>query len=74
MVSSAGLRANQLARIVPLMECQAQEMAQGTTAMGRVAAKKVVARFVPSPAFCMPTSMLMVRRLAVLNRQRLPTL
>ena len=54
-----------LAMMVPLMECQAQLMALGTTAIGLEATKKVMARLVPSPAFCIPTSMEMVRFLAV---------
>ena len=59
--------------MVPLMLCQAQEMAQGTTAIGLLATKKVMARFVPRPAFCMPTSMEMVRFLAVLKWNSRPT-
>ena len=62
-----------LARIVPLMLCQAQEMAQGTTAIGLVATKKVIARLVPRPAFCIPTSIERVRFLAVLNLKSRPT-
>ena len=54
------------ANIVPLMLCQAQEMAQGSTANGW-AAKKVPASTVANPAFCMPTSIEIVRFLAVLN-------
>ena len=65
------VRRKRPARMVPLMLCQAQEMAQGSTERGW-AAKKVPARTVASPAFCMPTSMLMVRFLAVLKRARRP--
>ena len=54
------------ARMVPEMECQTHEMAHGRTANGWEA-KKTVARLVASPAFCMPTSILMVRFLAVLK-------
>ena len=61
------------AKIVPLMLCQAQEMAQGTTAIGLDATKKVMARLVPSPAFCMPTSMERVRFFATENWHILPT-
>ena len=57
---------NNPARMVPLMLCQAQEMAQGRTESGCVA-KKVPARTVANPAFCMPTSIEMVRFLAVLK-------
>ena len=50
--------------MVPLMLCQAQEMAQGNTERGW-AAKKLPANTVAKPAFCMPTSMEMVRFLAL---------
>ena len=53
------------------MLCHAQEMAQGSTASG-CAAKKVPAMTVASPAFCMPTSMDMVRFLALLNPANFP--
>ena len=60
------------ARIVPEIECHAHDMAHGTTASGLVAIKKFVARLVANPAFCIPTSMLMVRFLAVLNLNSVP--
>ena len=41
-------------------------MAQGNTANG-CDTKKTKAKLVAKPAFCMPTSMLMVRFFAVLN-------
>lgn len=63
---------NRFASIVPEILCHAHEMAHGTTAIGLVATKKVIARFVPRPAFCMPTSMLIVRFLAVLKWKRVP--
>lgn len=63
-----------LARIVPLMLCHAQLMAQGTTAMGLAATKKVMARLVPRPAFCMPTSMASVFFFANEKWKRRPTL
>ena len=67
--------ANRFASIVPLMLCHAQLMAQGTTARGQMAVltKKLVASTVPSPAFCIPTSMERVRFLAVENLQSEPT-
>ena len=57
---------NKPARMVPDMLCQAQLMAQGNTARGW-AAKKLEARTVAKPAFCMPTSMEMVRFFAVVK-------
>ncbi len=57
--------------MVPEMLCQAQPMAQGRTAKGW-AAKKLPARTVARPAFCIPTSMEMVRFLAVLNPAKRP--
>ena len=60
------------ARMVPEIECQAHEMAHGTTANGLVAIKKFVAKLVAKPAFCIPTSMLMVRFFAVLNLNSVP--
>ena len=65
--------ANMFAKMVPLMLCQAQEMAHGTTDIGLLATKNVIAKFVPRPAFCMPTSMESVRFLAVENWQSRPT-
>ena len=53
-----------MASIVPDMECQAQLTAAGMTAKGHDTAKNVDAKTVASPAFCMPTSMDMVRFLA----------
>lgn len=58
--------------MVPEIECQAHDMAQGTTASGFVAIKKFVARLVAKPAFCIPTSMLIVRRLAVSKWNSVP--
>lgn len=55
------------------MLCQAQEMAQGSTDRG-CAAKKVLARTVASPAFCIPTSMESVLLLGVLKRAKRPAL
>ena len=60
------------AKIVPDMECHTHEMAHGTTANGLVAMKKLDARLVANPAFCIPTSMLIVRFLAVLNLKIVP--
>ena len=59
------------AMMVPLMECQAQEMAQGSTESGW-AAKKVPASTVARPAFCIPTSIDKVRFFAMLNRASRP--
>ena len=53
------------------MECHAQLMAHGSTASGWDA-KKFEASTVASPAFCIPTSILMVRFLAVLNLASFP--
>lgn len=47
--------------IVPDIECQAQLTAHGMTASGQEAMKNSEARTVASPAFCIPTSMEMVR-------------
>ena len=57
--------------MVPLMLCQAHDMAQGNTDRG-CAAKNVPAKTVANPAFCIPTSMEIVRRLAVLNFAIMP--
>ena len=59
------------ANIVPEMLCHAQLMAQGNTARG-CEAKNVLDSTVASPAFCIPTSMLIVRFLAVLKPASLP--
>jgi hypothetical protein len=72
MLSLLSLHANQVAIRVPEMECQAQLMAQGTIARGQVARKKRVARLVARPAFCIPTSMEMVRFFALLKWKSLP--
>ena len=56
------------------MECHAQLKAHGMTAKGHVAAKKVEARTVASPAFCIPTSMEIVLFFALEKRNILPTL
>ena len=51
---------------VPEIECQVQETAQMIADAGVAEnCAVVVARFVASPAFCMPTSMAMVLFLAV---------
>ena len=51
---------------VPEIECQVQETAQMIADSGVAEnCAVVVARFVASPAFCMPTSMAMVLFLAV---------
>ena len=62
---------NRPARMVPLMLCQAHEMAQGRTERG-CEAKKVLAKTVAKPAFCMPTSIDIVRFLALLKPARRP--
>ena len=53
--------ANICAIIVPDIECQAQLTAHGMTASGQETMKNSEARTVASPAFCIPTSMEMVR-------------
>lgn len=60
--------------IVPEMECHAQLTAHGMTARGQLTAKKPEARTVARPAFCMPTSIEMVRFLAGEKWKSLPTL
>ena len=64
--------ANHEARIVPEMECQAQLTAHGITAKGHDMAKNVEERTVARPAFCIPTSMEMVRFLAFEKPNILP--
>ena len=63
-----------MARMVPEMECHAQLTAAGITARGHDTAKNVDARTVASPAFCMPTSIDMVRFFAFEKLKSLPTL
>ena len=53
--------ANICAIIVPDIECQAQLTAHGITASGQLTMKNSDARTVARPAFCIPTSMEMVR-------------
>ena len=65
---------NNVASIVPEMECHAQDMAHGTTERGFVAIKNVDAKLVARPAFCIPTSMLMVLFFAFENLKRRPTI
>ena len=55
----------------PEIECQTQETADATAASG-IAGKCFVARTVASPAFCIPTSIEIVRRFAVLKRAAAP--
>ena len=50
--------------IVPDIECHAQLTAHGMTASGHETMKNSEARTVARPAFCIPTSMEMVRFLA----------
>ena len=50
--------------IVPEIECHAQLTAHGMTASGHETMKNSEARTVARPAFCIPTSMEMVRFLA----------
>lgn len=60
--------------MVPEIECHAQLTAAGITASGQLMAKKVEARTVARPAFCMPTSIEMVRFLAFEKPKIFPTL
>ena len=64
---------NHVASIVPEMECHAQLNAHGMTANGQVATKKVDASTVASPAFCIPTSIEIVRFFAFEKRNSRPT-
>ena len=63
------------ARSVPEIECHTQETAQMTADSGVLEnCAEVVARLVARPAFCIPTSMEMVRFLAVFIPVILPVL
>ena len=70
--SASSLLRNHVASIVPEMECQAQLTAAGMTASGHDTAKNVEAKTVASPAFCIPTSMDMVRFFAFEKLNILP--
>ena len=63
---------NILAKIVPEMECHTHETADTIAASGN-AAKCFDARLVASPAFCIPTSIAMVRFFATPIFKALPT-
>ena len=52
--------------MVPEILCQTQLIAQGSTAKGWLT-KKLAANTVASPAFCIPTSIEIVRFLAILK-------
>ena len=55
----------------PETECHTHETAEATAASG-IAGKCLPASTVASPAFCMPTSMEIVRRLGCVNRAATP--
>ena len=57
--------------MVPEIECQTHATAVATAAPGSCG-KNFAARPVPSPAFCTPTSIDMVRFFAVLNLKMMP--
>jgi hypothetical protein len=61
------MRQKRPAKIVPEIECQAHDIAQGTIERGFVAIKNVAASDVAKPAFCIPISIERVRLFAMLN-------
>ena len=59
------------AKSAPDIECQTHETAEAMAASG-IAGKCFAERTVASPAFCMPTSIAMVRRFAFENFAKSP--